>query len=134
MSGPVVVAAAVVEREGAFLLTRRAEHTHLAGLWEFPGGKCEAGETLDECLRRELLEELGARVNVGREIFVVTHEYPEKIVELHFFRCELVGDAHPRLGQQMRWVPREELRGLDFPAADRDLIEALTQPESERAG
>jgi 8-oxo-dGTP diphosphatase len=134
MSAPVVVAAAVVERDGAFLLTLRAERTHLAGRWEFPGGKCEPGETLDECLRRELLEELGARVHVGREIFVVTHEYPEKVVELHFFRCELVGDAHPRLGQQMRWVLRDELRGLQFPEADRDLIELLSQPEAERAG
>lgn len=134
MTAPVVVAAAVVEVSGAYLLARRGEHTHLAGKWEFPGGKCEAGETLDECLRRELLEELGARVQVGREIHVATHAYPEKTVELHFFACTLVGDVHPRLGQELAWVARDRLRTLEFPEADQDLIELLSQPESERAG
>lgn len=134
MTAPVVVAAAVVESAGAYLLTRRPEHTHLGGRWEFPGGKCEPGETLDECLRRELLEELGARVHVGREIHVATHAYPEKTVELHFFACTLHGDVHPRLNQEMAWVARNQLRTLDFPEADRDLIELLSQPESERAG
>jgi mutator protein MutT len=127
MLGPlVIVTAAVVEREGAFLVTRRPEGGHLAGRWEFPGGKCEAGETLDECLRREMLEELGANVIVGRKLLVTRHDYPERSVELHFFDCEMQGDPHPVLGQEMRWAPRAELPSLDLPAADAALIALLT--------
>jgi 8-oxo-dGTP diphosphatase len=121
----VVVTAAVIEREGTFLLTRRLQDTHLAGAWEFPGGKCEKGETLEESLRREMLEELGVNVDVGREVHSVRHVYPERTVELHFFTCRLRGEPHPRLGQEMRWVPREELRGLALPPADAELVEML---------
>jgi len=121
----VVVTAAVVEREGAFLLTRRLRDTHLAGAWEFPGGKCEKGEALEESLRREMLEELEVNVDVGREVHAVQHVYPERTVELHFFACRLRGEPHPRLGQEMRWVPRGELRGLALPPADAELIEML---------
>lgn len=122
---PVVVAAAVVEQDGTFLLTRRLEGTHLAGRWEFPGGKCQPGETLDECLRREMLEELAVNVHVGSEILVTRHAYAERVVELHFFECQLTGVPHPREGQQMRWVPRGELANLDLPEADADLIVML---------
>ncbi|MCL4848006.1 MAG: (deoxy)nucleoside triphosphate pyrophosphohydrolase [Acidobacteria bacterium] len=125
MTPTVVVAAAVVERDGAFLLTRRLEGTHLAGRWEFPGGKVEEGERLDECLRREMLEELGAHAIVGRAIFSTTHAYTERRVELHFFECEICGELHPTLGQEVRWVPRGELRSLDFPEADAELIDRL---------
>jgi 8-oxo-dGTP diphosphatase len=123
----VVVAAAVAERDGAFLLTRRLAGTHLAGTWEFPGGKCEEGEHLDECLRRELIEELGVAVIVGAEIFATRHAYPEREVELHFFSCELRGDPQPTLGQEMRWVPRHDLPSLEFPPADAELIERLAE-------
>lgn len=123
--GVVVVAAAVVEREGAFLLTRRLEGTHLAGTWEFPGGKCEQGEALADCLRRELDEELGVEVEVGPEIWSVRHAYPLKIVQLHFFACRLLGEPRPRLAQEMRWVPRAALSALRFPEADRELVARL---------
>jgi len=122
----IVVTAAVVEQDGCYLLTRRLEHTHLAGAWEFPGGKCEEGETLDESLRREMLEELGVNVEVGREVLTARHTYAERTVELHFFACRLRGEPHPRLGQEMRWVPRHELRSLEFPPADTELIERLS--------
>lgn len=123
----VVVAAAVAERDGAFLLTRRLAGTHLEGTWEFPGGKCEDGEHLVECLHRELIEELGVAVIVGAEIFTTRHVYPEREVELHFFECELRGEPQPTLGQDMRWVPRSDLRSLDFPPADAELIEMLSR-------
>lgn len=126
MSAAIVVTAAVVERNGAFLLTRRLDGTHLAGTWEFPGGKCEDGEPLQACLRRELLEELGVDAEVGDEVFGVRHAYPEKTVQLHFFACRLHGQPRPLLGQQMRWVPRGELATLEFPEADRELIAQLT--------
>ncbi len=128
MSPPrLVVTAAVVERDHQFLVTRRLRGTHLAGYWEFPGGKCQTGEELEACLHREIAEELGARLRVGREIHRVAHEYPERIVELHFFQCDLLDEPRPILGQEMRWVARTELATLDFPPADTDLIEILAQ-------
>lgn len=121
----VVVTAAVVEREGAFLVARRLEGTHLEGYWEFPGGKCDAGESHPACLERELLEELGAPSRVGAEIFSVSHAYPDRIIELHFFECELLGEPAPVIGQEIRWVGRDELRTLRFPPADEALLARL---------
>lgn len=123
----IVVLAAVVERDGAFLLTRRLEGTHLAGTWEFPGGKCDPGESHEDCLRRELAEELGVAAEIGAEVFTITHTYPEKTVELHFRACAIHGEPTPLLGQEMRWVPRTELGSLEFPDADRGLIDVLTR-------
>ena len=122
----IVVLAAIVERDGRFLLTRRLKGTHLADLWEFPGGKCEPGETHEACLKRELLEELGVESEVGDEILVTEHTYPERTVRLHFRRCLLSDEPRPLLGQAMRWASRDELATIDFPAADRELIDLLT--------
>ena len=122
---PIAVVAAVIERDDAFLLTLRPEGTHLAGHWEFPGGKVHDSETHAEALRREIFEELDAVATVGELVHTVTHAYPEKVVELFFYRCELDGDAKPMMGQQMRWIARSELSALPFPEADRDLISQL---------
>jgi len=100
---------------------------HLEGLWEFPGGKCEAGESLETCLRREIQEELGADARVTTEIFQVSHAYADRTVELRFFRCELLGEPQPLLGQEMRWVARGSLADLRFPPADAELIEMLRE-------
>src|SRR5437867_8569188 len=81
------VAAALLFRDGKLLVTQRYPDAHLGGLWEFPGGKREPGETFEECLRRELKEELGIEVEVGEEVESITHRYPEKTVHLKFFRC-----------------------------------------------
>lgn len=121
----IVVLAAVIERGGRLLVTRRLKGTHLSGLWEFPGGKCEAGESHEACLARELLEELGVRATVGKELLMTEHAYPERTVRLHFRACEIDADPSPQLGQEMRWIRRSELRTLEFPDADRDLIEML---------
>lgn len=121
----LVVTAAVIERDGAFLVTRRQQGVHLEGYWEFPGGKCEPGESLAECLRRELVEELGTDADVGAELLAVTHDYAERSVELHFLACTLKGQPMPLIGQDMRWVPRAELRTLKFPPADDELIALL---------
>lgn len=121
----IVVLAAVIERDGEFLLTRRLKGTHLAGTWEFPGGKCEESESHEACLRRELEEELGVVAEIGDEVFTVTHAYAERTVELHFRRCALTSEPRPLLGQEMRWVPRAELETLEFPEADRELIALL---------
>jgi 8-oxo-dGTP diphosphatase len=125
----IIVAAAVIESSGMFLVTRRPRGVHLEGLWEFPGGKCEPGEALSACLKREILEELDAIISVGHELLTISHQYPDRTVELHFFRCELGREPRPLLGQEMQWVRREELTGLEFPPADRELIARLkTQP------
>ena len=123
--GVVVVTAAIVERDGRFLLTRRLQGTHLAGAWEFPGGKCEPGESLEVCLARELMEELAVECTVGRPILVTRHVYAERTVELHFFATTLSGDPVPQLGQEMRWASRGDLGTLPFPEADRELIQLL---------
>ena len=125
----IVVTAAVVERDGAFLVTRRLKGTHLEGTWEFPGGKCEEDEPLEACLWREMREELGVPCTVGNEIFTITHDYGSRRIELHFFACTLHGEPVPQLGQAMRWVPRERLRDLEFPPADDELIRLLTTGE-----
>ena len=122
----VVVAAAVIERDDRFLLTRRQEGVHLEGCWEFPGGKCEPGETLAACLARELREELGVESSIGAELLVTMHAYEDRRVELHFFRCDVGEAPAPQLGQEMRWVARHELATLELPPADAELIRILS--------
>jgi mutator protein MutT len=126
----LVVTAAVVERDGRFLVTRRQKGVHLEGFWEFPGGKCEPTESLAACLQRELREELDVDARVGDEVFTTTHAYPERRVELHFIRCDLLGEPRPLVGQELRWVPRAELAALEFPPADAELIETLAGGKS----
>lgn len=121
----IIVTAAVIRRDGRLFVTRRHAGVHLEGFWEFPGGKCETGESLEGCLAREILEELGVDVRVGAELLSCAHEYPARIVELHFFACELAGEPRPMLNQEMRWVPQAELRSLQFPPADDALIDLL---------
>jgi mutator protein MutT len=126
----IIVTAALVEDHGRYFVTRRQKGVHLEGLWEFPGGKCEPGERLEDCLRRELMEELGAAAVIGEEVFTVTHHYPDRSVELHFLSCTFLNAPVPLLGQDMRWVAREELKSLAFPPADDELIEVLTASSS----
>lgn len=120
-----MVVAAVIERDDAFLLTLRSPGMHLAGHWEFPGGKCHATETHAEALRRELFEELDIVADVGERMHHVTHAYPGNTVELHFYRCAFEGEPKPMLGQEMRWVARTDLATLPFPEADAALITTL---------
>ena len=122
----IVVTAAVIRRDGAFFITRRHQGVHLEGYWEFPGGKCDPGESLERCLAREIREELDVEVRVGRELLSCAHEYPGRTVELHFFDCEMAGEPRAVLGQEMRWVSREELQDLQFPPADDVLIDLLS--------
>ena len=108
-------------------MARRPTGVHLAGLWEFPGGKCETGESFEACLIREIREELACEIEVGPEVFSTSHAYLERVVELHFFACTLKGEPAPALGQEVRWVPRAALRQLEFPPADGALITQLSQ-------
>jgi 8-oxo-dGTP diphosphatase len=126
----ITVVAAVIEEDRRFLLTRRQPGTHLAGMWEFPGGKIDAGESHAAALSRELREELDADIEIAELMFETTHAYPEVTVGLFFYRCRLKGAPRPLLGQDMRWVPREELAALGLPPADRALIERLTASDA----
>ena len=125
----IIVSAAVIERDEAFLLTRRPEDSHLGGLWEFPGGKIERDESAEVALVREIREELGCGAEVGTHLLTTRHAYDDVHVELHFFEVNLDGDPAPQLGQEMRWVPRRELVSLPLPEADADLVALLTGQE-----
>jgi 8-oxo-dGTP diphosphatase len=121
-----VVVAAVIEEDDCFLVTRRQSGVHLAGMWEFPGGKIHPEESHSAALERELREELGVDADVGALMYETTHTYPDVTVALYFYRCRLLGDPRPLLGQEMRWVRREELRTLGLPPADKELIDRLS--------
>lgn len=125
-AAPIQVAAAVIACEGLYLVTRRKPGAHLGGLWEFPGGKREMGESLQDCLRREVREELGIEITAPVPFQTIRHDYPDKSVELHFFRCTIKAGTAQRLGcDDLKWVTARELASIDFPPADRTLIKAL---------
>ena len=124
--GIIEVAAALVFRKGKLLITQRNPEDHLGGLWEFPGGKREAGETYQECLIRELREELGIEVQVGELIESLTHAYPEKTVHLRFFRCTWLRHEPRALGcAAVAWIGPRGIRNYEFPAADARLLQTL---------
>ncbi len=126
----VQVAAGLILQDGRYLIARRRPDAHLGGLWEFPGGKQEPEESLEHCLRRELREELGIEITEPVRVRVIRHRYPEKTVELHFFRCSIQSGRERALGcEELRWVTAEELAGFDFPPADRPVIEWLRQSQ-----
>ena len=122
----VHVAAALIFRNGKILITRRNPDTHLGGLWEFPGGKCEPGESFEQCLVRELREELGVEISVGRLFEEIIHAYPEKTVHLRFYSCCLpAGEPQPLDCAALKWVNKSELGEYAFPAADARLLDKL---------
>lgn len=128
MNTALIVVAAVVEENDAFLVTRRPDGVHLAGMWEFPGGKIHPAESHADALKREMREELGSEVDVHDLVFETTHAYPDRTVSLYFYRCILRGQPRPLLGQEMRWVRRSDLPSLGFPPADEELIRLLACP------
>lgn len=120
------VAAGLVFRNGKLLITRRHPEAHLGGLWEFPGGKREADESFEDCLTRELREELGIDVEVGELVESLTHAYPEKTVHLKFFLCRWKQHEPRALGcPAFEWISATELDRYSFPAADARLLERL---------
>ena len=122
----IEVSAGLIFRSGKLLITQRHADAHLGGLWEFPGGKREPGETSEQCLARELREELGVEVGVGELIEELTHDYVEKSVRLKFFRCRLIaGEPQPLDCAAVKWVTRDELAAHEFPAADARLLAQL---------
>lgn len=129
------VAAAVIQDDlGRYLITRRRQGTHLEGLWEFPGGKREPGETLEACLKRELAEELSGMFAIGEKLETLRWTYSDRTVVLHFFRCRLeAGAIEPRESQQTAWVTPERLGDYAFPPADGVLVRRLRNASREIA-
>jgi 8-oxo-dGTP diphosphatase len=126
----VEVVAAIVRRNGKILITRRLDHVHLGGLWEFPGGKVEGEESLEGALLREILEELGINIAAGPEIFTIEHDYPSKSVRLHFFDCTVIqGEPQALDVSDLRWVTPSQLADFEFPPADAKLIQKLMTSE-----
>lgn len=132
-SGIVLVAAAIITRDGRYLIARRKPDTHLGGFWEFPGGKCEAGESLETCLTRELREELDVTISAPVPFRTVRYSYPEKTVELHFFQCSIqAGEARARDCAEIRWVEPGEFVRYRFPPADEGILRALQEMQLGR--
>jgi mutator protein MutT len=122
----IEVSAALVFRNGQLLITQRHANSHLGGRWEFPGGKREAGETFEQCLVREIREELGVEIGVGELFEEISHSYPEKSVHLKFFLCRLVsGEPRPLDCAAVKWIKKDGLDQHEFPAADARLLEKL---------
>jgi len=120
MPPAIEVCAAVIVRDERYLLARRPHHAHQGGKWEFPGGKVHAGESLADCIIRELDEELALTVSNPRLIGTVVHAYPEKTVRLHFMACDLEPDARqqPREHLEAGWFTAAEMNLLDIAPAD----------------
>jgi 8-oxo-dGTP diphosphatase len=125
-----VAAAAIFDVSGRVLIARRADHAHQGGLWEFPGGKLEGGESPEQALERELLEELGIKVNFARQLIQVRHDYADKSVLLDVWRVEdYTGTPVGRENQPLEWISLSDLGKFDFPAANIPIIQALQLPD-----
>jgi len=123
--GPIDVCAAVIRRGRRLLLATRPPGSRLAGHWEFPGGKVAGRETLDECIRRELGEELGLVVLASRLIDTVEPRGQSPGIRLHFLACTIAAEAEPvcHEGQQAGWFSPDDLGRLDLLPADRTFLE-----------
>lgn len=131
-SETIQVAAGLIHRAGRYLIARRKTGVHLGGLWEFPGGKREPDESLEDCLRRELREELGIDVTAPVRFHALRHVYPDKTVELHFFLCSVQQGTPQALDcEEIRWATAEDLGELEFPEADRPVIDLLRRRQEE---
>lgn len=120
------VTAAVIKRDGLVLIARRPGGGRHPGAWEFPGGKVEPGESPEECLARELTEELGITVEVGKRLSAISHEYPDLSIDLIVFSCEITSGEPADLGcSAHRWVRPGELNGYDLLPPDRELVRVL---------
>jgi 8-oxo-dGTP diphosphatase len=124
-----LVAIAVVEHEGRFLIGRRPAGKPLAGYWEFPGGRVEEGETPQAAAIRECQEETGVVVFATGNYGIVKHEYEHAVVELHFVACRPASDPPPQPTPPFMWVSREDLRACSFPAGNESVLRRLLQRE-----
>jgi mutator protein MutT len=122
----VEVAAGLVFRGGKLLIAQRFKEAHVGGLWEFPGGKREPNESFEQCLQRELREELGIDVQVRQLVEEIAHEYPDRRVLLRFYHCAVEKGEPAAFGcAACRWITAAELSQFEFPPADAKLLKTL---------
>ncbi|MCI5546342.1 MAG: 8-oxo-dGTP diphosphatase MutT [Clostridiales bacterium] len=122
----IPVVAALIVRDGRLLIARRPEGKHMAGRWEFPGGKLEKGESPEEAIEREIREELAAEIRAGRVYQAIAYSYPEKDVLLLFYAASVVsGEPRPVEEAEIRWITLEELDEYTFAPVDAMLVERL---------
>ncbi|MBI2495660.1 MAG: (deoxy)nucleoside triphosphate pyrophosphohydrolase [Candidatus Omnitrophica bacterium] len=120
-------AVAVIERRGRLLICRRRTGDSFGGCWEFPGGKCESGESWEVCLRRELREELGIAVRILTVCGSMRHEFADGVVSFRVFRCVIArGRPRPLAARALRWVKPDQLSRYRFPPANRLLVARLS--------
>ena len=135
MTEPLRVVAGALLRQDQVLIAERPAGRHLAGRWEFPGGKIAAGETDAAALARELQEELGVQIHDPVHLMTLTHDYPDRRVELRLYVvAQFEGQTRGLDGQRLKWVPVAQLGAEDILEADRPFIEALQQRFSAPAG
>ena len=128
MSKTVQVAVAIIIKQQQVYITRRQQGQHLAGCWEFPGGKIEANETPEQALQRELKEEINLQFSQAQFFESLEFTYPEKNVCLHFYLIrQLLNQPQPQEGQQGKWCPIQQLVAQEFPAANQTIIHKLQQ-------
>jgi len=122
-----VVAAAILSECGQrVFIAKRNANAHQGGLWEFPGGKKEAGESVVVALCRELEEEIAIKVIASQRLIKLNHDYGDKLVELDVYKVtEFTGEPRGAEGQETRWVSLDELKNFEFPAANQAIIQAL---------
>ncbi|WP_096085325.1 8-oxo-dGTP diphosphatase MutT [Agaribacterium haliotis] len=128
LSSIAVVVGVIENRDGEILISRRQAQQHLAGLWEFPGGKVDSGESKEQALVRELKEELDLELEPGAAdfLFDIEHDYAEKRVCLHIFHVrQFSGEAKSMEGQPLSWVSRSEIADYEFPEANKRIVEWL---------
>jgi mutator protein MutT len=131
----IEVAAAIIFKQQQILISQRDEHSHLSGYWEFPGGKREKDETFEDCLRREIREELNVEIAVESFFERVDYDYPEKVVTLQFYCCHYLRGEVKALGcRQFKWVPLRELSSYQFPPANEAILRKLVLTQSETLG
>ncbi len=127
----IIGVAVIWNHQGEILIDRRRQKGVMGGLWEFPGGKMEPGETLFECIKREIYEELGIKIEVGEHLITVDHTYTHLHVTLTVHHCHhIAGVPQPLECDEVRWVSLDQLEQFAFPEANIQIIEALKQKGS----
>ncbi len=122
------VSAGLIRKNGQFLISKRLKGSHLEGYWEFPGGKQEAGETIQNCLEREIEEELDLKVRAGQVSLIIGHEYETKIISLHVMDCTILTDDPRAIEcQEFKWVAPEDFKKFVFPPPDIKVIDFLSK-------
>ncbi|MFY7803643.1 MAG: 8-oxo-dGTP diphosphatase MutT [Limnoraphis robusta] len=124
----IIGVAVIWNEQGQILIDKRPAKGLLGGLWEFPGGKLEANETLEDCIRREIKEELAIEIEVGSHLITIEHAYTHFRVTLNVYHCRYVsGEPQPLECDEIRWVTLDEIEQFPFPKGNEKIITALKQ-------